>query len=139
MPTWSSTTGALDAEAEEVVAKIRKLGRESIAVKADIALPEENKALFSQVKKKFGRVDVLVNNAGLADGNIWNAKLEDITRDMWLRVFSVDVFGAFDCAQNAVEAHAERRRDSQRLLDPRPRRETPKASSTRAGKGRSSR
>ncbi len=91
------------AEAEEVVAKIKKLGRESIAVKADIALPEENKALFSQVKKEFGRVDVLVNNAGLADGNIWNAKLEDITRDMWLRVFSVDVFGAFDCAQNAVK------------------------------------
>jgi 3-oxoacyl-[acyl-carrier protein] reductase len=90
-------------EAEEVVAKIRKLGRESIAVKADIALPEENKALFSQVKKKFGRVDVLVNNAGLADGNIWNARLEDVTRDMWLRVFSVDVFGAFDCAQNAVK------------------------------------
>lgn len=91
------------AEAEEVVAKIKKLGRESIAVKADIALPQENKALFSQVKKRFGRVDVLVNNAGLADGKVWNAKLEDITRDMWLRVFSVDVFGAFDCAQNAVK------------------------------------
>ena len=91
------------AEAEDVVAKIRKMGRESIAVKADVALPQETKALFDQVKKKFGRVDVLVNNAGLADGSIWNAKLQDITRDMWLRVFSVDVFGAFDCAQNAVK------------------------------------
>ncbi len=90
------------AEAEGVVAAIKRMGRRAISVKADVAVPEENRALFEQVERKFGRVDVLVNNAGLADGSIWNAKLEDITREMWLRVFSVDVFGAFDCAQNAV-------------------------------------
>ena len=90
-------------EAEKVVAAIKKMGREAISVKADISIPEESRALFKQVKRRFGRVDVLVNNAGLADGSIWNAKLEDITREMWLRVFSVDVFGAFDCAQNAVQ------------------------------------
>jgi 3-oxoacyl-[acyl-carrier protein] reductase len=91
-----------DAEAEKVVAAIKKMGREAIAVKADISVPEGSKALFKKVRRAFGRVDVLVNNAGLADGSIWNAKLEDITREMWLRVFSVDVFGAFDCAQNAI-------------------------------------
>jgi len=91
-----------DAEAKKVVAAIKKAGRESIALKADISVPEETKAMFEHVKQKFGRVDVLVNNAGLADGNVWNAKVEDITREMWLRVFSVDVFGAFDCAQNAI-------------------------------------
>ena len=37
-------------------------------MKADISVPEENKAMFKRVKRKFGRVDVLVNNAGLADG-----------------------------------------------------------------------
>jgi 3-oxoacyl-[acyl-carrier protein] reductase len=91
-----------EAEAEDVVAAIKGMGREAISVKADISVPEGSGALFEQVEQKFGRVDVLVNNAGLADGSIWNAKLEDITREMWLRVFSVDVFGAFDCAQKAV-------------------------------------
>ena len=90
------------AEADKVVAAIKKMGRESVAVKADVSLPEESKAMFKEVKRRFGRVDVLVNNAGLADGSIWNSKIEKITREMWLRVFSVDVFGAFDCVQNAL-------------------------------------
>jgi 3-oxoacyl-[acyl-carrier protein] reductase len=91
------------AEANKVARAIRKAGRESIAIKADISVPEQTKAFFRQVEKEFGRVDVLVNNAGLADGKIWNAPVEAITREMWLRVFSVDVFGAFDCAQNAIK------------------------------------
>jgi len=92
-----------DAEAKKVVGAIRKMGRESVALKADISVPEETSAMFREVKRKFGRVDVLVNNAGLADGKIWNAPIEDVTRQMWLRVFSVDVFGAFDCVQNALK------------------------------------
>jgi 3-oxoacyl-[acyl-carrier protein] reductase len=91
-----------EAEAREVVAAVKKAGRESIAVKADISIPGENKAMFREVERRFGRVDVLVNNAGLADGKIWNSPIEEVTRDMWLRVFSVDVFGAFDCVQNAL-------------------------------------
>jgi 3-oxoacyl-[acyl-carrier protein] reductase len=96
-----------EAEAKKVVATIKRMGREAISVKADVAVPADNRALFKQVERKFGRVDVLVNNAGLADGSIWNAKIEDITREMWLRVFSVDVFGAFDCAQNAIRLMPE--------------------------------
>jgi 3-oxoacyl-[acyl-carrier protein] reductase len=92
-----------DVEAKKVVSAIRKTGRDSSAVRADISIPEENKAMFKEVRQRFGRVDVLVNNAGLADGKIWNAPIEEITREMWLRVFSVDVFGAFDCAQNAIK------------------------------------
>ncbi len=89
-------------DAEKVARWIRRLGRRSVALKADISVPEETEELFRQVEKEFGRVDVLVNNAGLADGKIWNAPVKGITREMWLRVFSTDVFGAFDCAQNAI-------------------------------------
>lgn len=89
-------------EANDVVRSIRSIGRESIAVKADVSSPDETRAMFSRVRRKFGRVDVLVNNAGLSDRMIWHAPIEKITREMWLRVFSIDVFGAFDCAQSAV-------------------------------------
>jgi 3-oxoacyl-[acyl-carrier protein] reductase len=92
-----------DADARRVASAIRRMGRECIAVKADISLPEDTKAMFEEVERRFGRVDVLVNNAGLADGRIWNATIGEVTREMWLRVFSVDVFGAFDCVQNALE------------------------------------
>lgn len=92
-----------EKEAKKVVSAVRKAGRDSVALKADISVPEENKAMFSRVKERFGRVDVLVNNAGLADGAIWNAPIDKITREMWERVFSIDVFGAFDSAQNAVK------------------------------------
>jgi len=96
-----------EAEAKKVVAAIRRMGRESVAIKADISVPEENRAMFGRVEQKFGRVDVLVNNAGLADGGIWNSGINEITWEMWLRVFSFDVFGAFDCAQNAIRLMPE--------------------------------
>jgi 3-oxoacyl-[acyl-carrier protein] reductase len=92
-----------DVEAKKVVAAVKKAGRDSIAVRGDIAIRAETEAMFKEIKKKFGRVDVLVNNAGVADGSIWNSPIEKITREMWERVFSVDVFGAFDCSQNALK------------------------------------
>jgi len=59
--------------------------------------------MFGQVKREFGRLVILVNSAGVADGKIWNAPVKDIRVDAWRRVFGVDVFGTFLCAQKAIE------------------------------------
>jgi 3-oxoacyl-[acyl-carrier protein] reductase len=90
-------------EAKRVVSAIKKAGGRSIAVRADISSPSQTKAMFGEVKEEFGRVDILVNNAGLADGGIWNAPLKTITREMWTRVFEVDVYAAFDCTREALK------------------------------------
>lgn len=90
-------------EARKVVASLEKFGHRSLALRADLSESQQINAMFLRIKKEFGRVDVLVNNAGLADGSIWNSPLQKLSRDMWSRVFAVDVFGAFDCTQNAVK------------------------------------
>lgn len=90
-------------EARKVVASVEKFGRRSLALRADLSEPQQISAMFLRIKKEFDRVDVLVNNAGLADGNIWSSPLQKLSRDMWSRVFAVDVFGAFDCTQNAIK------------------------------------
>jgi 3-oxoacyl-[acyl-carrier protein] reductase len=52
-------------EAEEVVAEIRGIGGEAIAVKADVANQTDVEQLFEQTVKKFGGVDVVVHNSGI--------------------------------------------------------------------------
>ena len=52
-------------EADKVVAEIKKLGRNSVAVKADLRNFSEVKAMFRKIVKKFKKIDILVNNAGI--------------------------------------------------------------------------
>ena len=54
-----------DAKAQEVVPAIEALGRKAIAVKADTADLKQVQGMFREVHKEFGRLDVLVNNAGI--------------------------------------------------------------------------
>ncbi|CAM3945528.1 SDR family oxidoreductase [Kibdelosporangium persicum] len=70
---------------------------ESLAVPTDVADPDSVRALFDQVRARYGRVDVLFNNAGLnAPGNVGDVSLED-----WRRVIDINLTGSFLCAQQA--------------------------------------
>jgi NAD(P)-dependent dehydrogenase (short-subunit alcohol dehydrogenase family) len=75
------------------------IGPNALAVPTDVADPDAVKALFAAGKKRFGRLDVLFNNAGTgAPGTIL---LEDLTVDMWRNVVNVNLSGAFYCMQEA--------------------------------------
>ena len=91
-----------DAEAKAVVASIIKSGGKAVSIKADVSDPIEVAMMFEFISKNFGRLDVLMNCAGVADASIWNAKLSDITPAMWQKVMSVDVIGGFMCDQSAA-------------------------------------
>lgn len=70
----------------------------ALAVPTDIGKPEEVAALFEQVKQRFGRLDLLFNNAG---DNVPSMPLEDVAYADWTRVVQTNVTGAFLCSQQA--------------------------------------
>ena len=85
------------ADALEAVAKA--IGANALAVPTDVSDPKSVSALFAAAKAKFGRVDVVFNNAGTgAPGTIM---LEDLTIEMWQNVVNVNLSGVFYCMQEA--------------------------------------
>jgi NAD(P)-dependent dehydrogenase (short-subunit alcohol dehydrogenase family) len=74
-------------------------GGTMLAVSTDVSSPESVKALFGHVKKKFGRLDVLFNNAGRGTPAI---PMEELTVEQWNEVVGVNLTGAFLCAQEAI-------------------------------------
>lgn len=82
----------------EVVAEIAAAGGEAIAVPMDVAEPEQVKAGFRQIIEKFGKLDILVNNAAITrDGLAMRMKLDD-----WDAVLRTNLTGAHLCAQQAM-------------------------------------
>ncbi len=87
-----------EQKAAEVVAEIEALGQKAVAVKADTADLKQVQAMFREVHKTFGQLDVLVNNAGVVD----DAYLLMINEDSLMRSLDINIKGYFHCAQQAA-------------------------------------
>lgn len=82
-------------KAEEVVEVIRALGREAMAIKADVSNTDEVQAFIKEVEKKFDTIDILVNNAGITrDTLLMKMKEAD-----WDQVMSINLKGTFNCTK----------------------------------------
>ncbi|HTX72160.1 MAG TPA: glucose 1-dehydrogenase [Rectinemataceae bacterium] len=86
--------------AEETARVVTSLGRAAHVVRADVSREPEVLAMFDEMRTRFGRIDILVNNSGLQA----NAALEDMSLDQWNRVIGVNLTGQFLCAREAVRA-----------------------------------
>ncbi len=73
-------------------------GRDALVVPTDVTEPDAVAALFAAVKERFGRLDLLFNNAG---NNVPSTDFGDMTWAMWNRVVSVNLDGMFLCANAA--------------------------------------
>ncbi|GGA33673.1 beta-ketoacyl-ACP reductase [Kroppenstedtia guangzhouensis] len=81
---------------QSTAAKIREMGRESAVFRMDVTDREEVQSVMEQVKDRFGRIDILVNNAATLDHT---ARLEDQNDDFWERDLRVNLTGAYNCSK----------------------------------------
>ncbi len=91
--------GSSKAGAEAVVKRINEQGGKAVAFQADVSKPEDIKRLFAETERAFGRLDVLVNNAGVYEF----LPLETITPEHFHKQFDLNVLGLLLTTQEAVK------------------------------------
>jgi len=87
------------ADADKVVAEIASKGGKAVAIGGDVAKSADVKALFEAAGKAFGKIDVLVNNAGVYEF----APIEDVTETSFHRQFNINVLGPLLATQEALK------------------------------------
>lgn len=89
--------------AERVAAQAEELGATCIAVRTDVTSPDDHSRLVSEVIERFGRIDVLVNNAGIQEKK---AGLLSLTQESWDKTMNVNLRGMFFLSQAVASVMA---------------------------------
>ncbi len=95
--------------ADEVVAAIHARGGQAVAVQANVGSGDDRRRLLEETLAAFGRIDVLVNNAGITSQG--RKDLLEATEESWDAVFDTNLKGPFFLAQAAAQAMIEGRRN----------------------------
>ena len=85
---------------EPLQAAASEMSSETLCVSTDVTDPVSVAQLFAETKKKFGRLDVLFNNAGMSAPSV---NLEELTPQQWMDVVNVNLSGVFYCTQEAFK------------------------------------
>lgn len=86
-------------DAERVITEIKEKGGKAIAVQADVSKAADVRRLFAETRKAFGKLDVLVNNAGVYEFST----LAEITEEQFHRLFNTNVLGLILATQEAAK------------------------------------
>jgi 3-oxoacyl-[acyl-carrier protein] reductase len=87
-----------DDAADETIAELEQIGALSLVVKGDIAAPGVAQSLVEKTLARFGRVDVLIANAGIWEGS----PIEDMPVELWDRVLDANLKGTFTACRAVV-------------------------------------
>lgn len=90
-------------EAKKVVAGIEANGGKAVAVQADVSKVADVRRLFREAEQAFGRLDILINNAGI----FWAKPLADVTEEEYDDIFAVNAKGQFFAMQEAAKRIAD--------------------------------
>ena len=91
--------------ADEVVRQIRSSGGHAISIQADVADEAQVLRMFEHIDAKMGRLQGLVNNAGVVD---MTARVDEMSVARWKRMFDINVIGSLICAREAVRRMSTR-------------------------------
>ena len=94
-----AVSGRNAEQGEALAAQLCAEGHTAVFVQADVTRTEDCRRLIDSVCQRFGRIDGLVNNAGIYP----YAKLEEVTQEEFDRVMATNVRGAYFCTQRALE------------------------------------
>ena len=92
--------GRTPAPLEETAKEIKAAGVEALVVPTDVGDPAQVKALFAKIKEKFGRLDVIFNNAGRGTPPV---PLEEVKLEDWNATVAANLTGPFVCTQEAFK------------------------------------
>ena len=93
-------TGRRPDPLQETVSEMGAGGPATLVVPGDVGRPEAVESLFAQTKERFGRLDLLFNNAGIGAPGV---PMEDLTYEQWKAVVDVNLTGVFLCTQQAFK------------------------------------
>ncbi len=97
----AAIVGVSDPQAlAQVAREVDALGRDALALSADVSQRTEVEKVVQQVLMRWGRIDILVNNAGI----IHPSRLEEISEVQWQTTLAVHLTGTFHCTQAALPA-----------------------------------
>jgi len=93
-----STEVADASRLQALIDEIEGMGRRALPVNCDVTIPEQVSAMVEKTMEAFGRLDVLVNNAGIVS----TCRVEDMPEAEWDRVLDVNLKGVFLCSRAAI-------------------------------------
>lgn len=93
-----------EEKAKQVLQEVKDLKGEGFIYQADVSREDEVKEMFRQTIKKYGTVDILINNAGLQK----DSRFHEMTLEEWNHVLSINLTGQFLCAREAVKEFIKR-------------------------------
>jgi len=92
---------------KSVEAEIRALGRKGLAIEADISSHQKVEEMVARCKDEFGRIDILVNTAGIK-GPSNTPILEVVSEEDWKKVLGINIMGTYYCAKAVAKTMIER-------------------------------
>lgn len=106
--------GRRKAQLEETASLANSSGPAIHSVPTDVSQPEAVEELFAQTRQRFGRLDLLLNNAGASTPPI---PIEEISWQQWSTVVGVNLTGAFLCAQQAIRLMKQQTPQGGRIIN----------------------